>query len=57
MMDTTAFTGMKMFYITRKLLVSIAANIITYEIFLIQFSPKSDGRVVDFDDDTEMCEA
>lgn len=55
-MDSIAFTGMKMFYINRRLLLSIAANIITYEILLIQFSPRSDGRVVDVGDDIDMCE-
>lgn len=57
MSDTIAFTGIKMFHITRKVLLSIAANIITYEIFLIQFSPKSDGGVVDMYVDMEMCKA
>lgn len=57
MSDTIAFSGIKMFFITRKVLLSIAANIITYEIFLIQFAPRSDGRVVDIDVAMEMCRA
>ena len=57
MSDTIAFSGIKMFQITRKVLLSIAANIITYEIFLIQFAPRSDGGVVDIDVDMDICRA
>ncbi|XP_055326851.1 gustatory receptor for sugar taste 64f-like [Sitodiplosis mosellana] len=35
--DTIALTGMRFFFLTRKLILSVAATIITYELVLIQF--------------------
>lgn len=35
--DTIALTGMRFFYLTRKLILSVAGTIITYELVLIQF--------------------
>jgi len=51
MTDTIAFTGLKQFSITRKLLLSIAANIVTYEIFLIQLKPNAG----DIEDTEDLC--
>lgn len=34
--DVTALTGMQFFSITRKLMLSVVAKVITYEIFLLQ---------------------
>lgn len=36
--DTIALTGMRFFYLTRKLILSVASTIITYELVLIQFN-------------------
>jgi hypothetical protein len=49
MTDTIALTGMNMFHITRELLLSIAAKIITYELFLMQLKPDP-GNGEDGDD-------
>jgi hypothetical protein len=49
MSDTIAFTGMKEFSITRKLLLSIVAKVITYEIFLLQLKPSA-GSMQDAED-------
>lgn len=35
--DTIALTGMRFFYLTRKLILSVTGTIITYELVLIQF--------------------
>lgn len=35
--DIIALTGLKCFYLTRKLILSVAATIITYELVLLQF--------------------
>lgn len=35
--DTIALTGMKFFYLTRSLVLSVAGTIVTYELVLIQF--------------------
>lgn len=35
--DTIALTGMRFFYMTRKLILSVTGTIITYELVLIQF--------------------
>lgn len=37
--DTIALTGMRFFYLTRKLILSVASTIVTYELVLIQFHP------------------
>ncbi len=40
--DTVALSGMKFFFLTRKLVLSVAGTIITYELVLIQFRKISD---------------
>lgn len=35
--DTIALTGMRFFYLTRKLILTVTGTIITYELVLIQF--------------------
>lgn len=35
--DTVALSGMKFFYLTRNLVLSVAGTIVTYELVLIQF--------------------
>lgn len=40
--DIVALSGMKFFYLTRKLVLSVAGTIITYELVLIQFHKISD---------------
>lgn len=40
--DVVALSGMKFFYLTRKLVLSVAGTIITYELVLIQFHNISD---------------
>lgn len=35
--DTVALSGMKFFYLTRGLVLSVAGTIVTYELVLIQF--------------------
>ena len=35
--DTIALSGMKFFYLTRPLVLSVAGTIVTYELVLIQF--------------------
>lgn len=52
MMDTIALTGMNMFHITRELLLSIAVNIITYELFLVQLKPDPGST----DDAADLCQ-
>jgi hypothetical protein len=53
MTDTIALTGMKQFHITRELLLSIAAKIITYELFLVQLQPDP-GRFEDAEDSCKV---
>lgn len=40
--DVVALSGMRFFYLTRKLVLSVAGTIITYELVLIQFRKISD---------------
>ncbi len=40
--DTVALSGMKYFFLTRRLVLSVAGTIITYELVLIQFHQISD---------------
>lgn len=35
--ETVALSGMKFFYLTRKLILTVAATIATYELVLLQF--------------------
>lgn len=48
--DMVALTGLRFFFITRKLMLSVAAKVITYEIFLIQLqmNNQSDDSKEDF---------
>lgn len=43
--DTIALTGMRFFYLTRKLILSVAATIATYELVLIQFHSAEDQPI------------
>lgn len=43
--DTIALTGMRFFYLTRKLILSVAGTIITYELVLIQFQKDEEKSV------------
>lgn len=45
--DTIALSGMKFFFLTRKLVLSVAGTIITYELVLIQFH--QDDDISDYD--------
>lgn len=45
--DTIALSGMKFFFLTRKLVLSVAGTIITYELVLIQFH--QDDDITDYD--------
>lgn len=45
--DTVALTGMKFFQLTRKLVLSVAGTIVTYELVLIQFH--QDDQISDYD--------
>ncbi|XP_070501249.1 gustatory receptor for sugar taste 64f-like [Chironomus tepperi] len=45
--DTIALSGMKFFYLTRKLVLSVAGTIVTYELVLIQFH--QDDNISDWD--------
>ncbi|KAG5679767.1 hypothetical protein PVAND_009307 [Polypedilum vanderplanki] len=45
--DTVALTGMKFFKLTRKLVLSVAGTIVTYELVLIQFH--QDDNISDWD--------
>lgn len=40
--DTIALTGMRFFYLTRRLILSVAGTIITYELVLIQFHTETE---------------
>ncbi|KAH8298632.1 hypothetical protein KR018_003288 [Drosophila ironensis] len=40
--DKVALTGLKFFYLTRKLVLSVAGTIVTYELVLIQFHEDND---------------
>lgn len=43
--DTIALSGMRFFYLTRKLILSVAGTIITYELVLIQFNNGEEQQV------------
>lgn len=45
--DVIALSGMKFFNLTRKLVLSVAGTIVTYELVLIQFH--QEGTVTDYD--------
>lgn len=45
--DTIALTGMKFFQLTRRLVLSVAGTIVTYELVLIQFH--QDDQISDYD--------
>uniref|UniRef100_A0A454A0J8 Gustatory receptor n=3 Tax=Stomoxys calcitrans TaxID=35570 RepID=A0A454A0J8_STOCA len=38
--DCTALSGMKFFYLTRSMVLSVAGTILTYELVLLQFNKK-----------------
>lgn len=43
--DTIALTGMRFFYLTRNLILSVTGTIITYELVLIQFHGNEDQPI------------
>lgn len=45
--DTIALSGMKFFYLTRRLVLSVAGTIVTYELVLIQFN--ATDEIPDYD--------
>ena len=45
--DMIALSGMKFFYLTRNLVLSVAGTIVTYELVLIQFH--QDDQIGDYD--------
>lgn len=45
--DVIALSGMKFFYLTRKLVLSVAGTIVTYELVLVQFH--QDDKIGDYD--------
>lgn len=42
--DVVALTGLKLFSVTRKLMLSVVAKVITYEIFMIQLDQASESN-------------
>jgi len=45
--DTIALSGKKFFHLTRRLVLSVAGTIVTYELVLIQFH--QDDQISDYD--------